>query len=109
MAVSEALLAAQRPASRKPLYAQVREQLLARIRGGEWGVGENLPNEYVLSSEFEVSIGTVRRAVTDLEANGVVVREQGRGTYVAGRGPAALQEKFAALRGLDGERYGATI
>lgn len=104
MTVSEALLVAQRPASRKTLYAQVREQLLARIRGGEWGAGENLPNEYVLSSEFDVSIGTVRRAVADLEVNGVLVREQGRGTYVAGRGSAALQEKFAALRGLDGGR-----
>lgn len=68
------------------------------------GAGENLPNEYVLSSEFEVSIGTVRRAVADLEANGVLVREQGRGTYVAGRGSAALQDRFAALRGIDGER-----
>ncbi len=104
MTVSEALLFAQRPASRKPLYAQVREQLMARIRGGEWGAGENLPNEYVLSSEFDVSIGTVRRAVADLEANGVLVREQGRGTYVAGRGAAALQDKFTALRGHDGER-----
>ncbi len=103
MAVSEALLSS-RPASRKTLYSQVRELLLARIRSGEWSAGENLPNEYVLSSEFDVSIGTVRRAVTELEASGVLVREQGRGTYVAGRGPAALQEKFAALRGFDGER-----
>lgn len=103
MAVSEALHS-PRPASRKTLYSQVRELLLTRIRSGEWSAGENLPNEYVLASEFDVSIGTVRRAVTELEANGVLVREQGRGTYVAGRGPAALQDKFAVVRGIDGER-----
>jgi GntR family transcriptional regulator len=107
MAISDALLS-PRPATRRTLYSQVREQLLARIRSGEWSAGENLPNEYVLSSEFDVSIGTVRRAVTELEANGVLVREQGRGTYVAGRGPAALQDKFSALRGIDGERITTT-
>ncbi len=93
-----------RPASPKPLYAQVRDLLLARIRSGEWGAGESLPNEYTLSTEFDVSIGTVRRAVAELEENGVLVRKQGRGTFVAGRGASALQERFCGLRDLSGGR-----
>ncbi len=92
------------PAMRRPLYAQVREQLLGRIRNGEWGAGESLPNEYVLSSEFDVSIGTVRRAVSELEANGVLVRKHGRGTFVSGPGSAALEQRFTALRAPDGSR-----
>lgn len=88
----------------KPLYAQVREQLMARVRGGEWRAGESLPNEYVLSTEFAVSIGTIRRAVADLETSGVLVRKQGRGTYVSGQGTAALQEKFCSLRTPAGAR-----
>lgn len=98
-----------RPATPKPLYAQVRELLLGRIRAGEWGPGESLPNEHTLSTEFDVSIGTVRRAVADLEENGVLVRKQGRGTYVAGRGASALQERFSGLRDLAGSRIDTTF
>ncbi len=98
------LPSSSRLAVRQPLYAQVREHLLARIRGGEWAAGETLPNEYVLSTNFDVSIGTVRRAVAELEANGVLVRKQGRGTFVAGRGSAALQERFCSVRGHAGQR-----
>lgn len=94
-----------RPATPQPLYAQVRDLLLNRVRGGEWSAGENLPNEFVLSTDFDVSIGTVRRAVAELEANGVLVRKQGRRTYVSGRGAEALQERFFALRATDGQRF----
>lgn len=87
---------------RQPLYAQVREQLLARIRDGEWGAGESLPNEHALASDFHVSVGTIRRAVADLQANGVLSRQQGRGTYVAGRGASAVMQRFCGVRGSDG-------
>jgi len=85
-----------------PLYGQVREALLRRIRGGEWSEGETLPNEFVLASDFGVSIGTVRRAVAGLEEYGLVRRVQGRGTFVSGPGSAPLQEKFTRLRMRDG-------
>lgn len=98
-----------RPASPKPLYAQVRDLLLVRIRSGEWGPGETLPNEYTLSTDFDVSIGTVRRAVAELEENGLLVRKQGRGTFVAGRGTTALQERFCGLRDLAGGRITTTF
>lgn len=82
----------------KPLYSQVRDVLLARIRGGEWGAGETLPNEFLLAADFGVSIGTIRRAIEGLEETGIVKRIQGRGTFVSGPGPSALQDKFCRLR-----------
>lgn len=87
-----------RAAVSKPLYGQVRELLLGRIGKGEWSPGESLPNEFVLASQFEVSVGTIRRAIEGLEDSGVVVRKQGRGTYVSGQGAQALQNKFTMLR-----------
>lgn len=93
---------ANRLAVAKPLYSQVREVLLKRIGEGEWGAGEALPNEFVLSNDFGVSIGTIRRAIEGLEETGVLKRIQGRGTYVAGPGATALDEKFCRLR-LDGK------
>ena len=66
----------------KPLYTQVRDILADRILDGEWSNGRSLPNEARLAAEFGVSIGTVRRAVENLEDLGVVERRQGRGTYV---------------------------
>lgn len=91
-----------RAAVSKPLYGQVRELLLGRIGRGEWAPGESLPNEFVLASQFEVSVGTIRRAIEGLEESGVVVRKQGRGTYISGQGAQALQNKFTNLRSVMG-------
>jgi GntR family transcriptional regulator len=93
-----------RVAFAQPLYSQVRAQILKRISAGEWGAGEALPNEFALASEYRVSVGTVRRAVEGLEKEGILVRKQGRGTFVAGSGRTPLQDKFTALRRIDGAR-----
>ena len=68
----------------RPLYSQVREILLSRIDRGDWSEGELLPNEFQLATEFGVSVGTIRRAVGGLEEAGIVVRKQGRGTFLPG-------------------------
>ena len=91
-----------RPAVSKPLYGQVREMLLGRIGRGEWGPGDTLPNEFVLASQFDVSVGTIRRAIEGLEESGILVRKQGRGTYVSGQGANALQNRFTLLRSANG-------
>lgn len=93
-----------RVAFAQPLYSQVRAQILKRIAAAEWGAGEALPNEFALASEYRVSVGTVRRAVEGLEKEGILVRKQGRGTFVAGSGRTPLQDKFTALRDRDGQR-----
>lgn len=86
------------------LYGQVRDLILSRINQGTWSAGEALPNELQLSNEFGVSIGTVRRAILGLEDAGIVVRKQGRGTYLAGQGRQALSDKFCPIRTIDGKR-----
>ena len=95
---SEARLAVARP-----LYSQVRDLLLERTRNSEWSIGQALPNEFNLAAEFGVSIGTVRRAVEGLEETGIVVRKQGRGTYIAGPASTAMLGRFMPLRATNGE------
>ncbi len=75
-----------RPAN-QPLYAFVRDAVLERIGSGAWGPGEMLPSEFALADEFAVSQGTIRKALDDLAARNLVVRRQGKGTFVAAHTP----------------------
>jgi GntR family transcriptional regulator len=67
----------------KPLYAQVRERLMRRLVSGEWMPGMLLPSEIELARQLSVSQGTVRKALDSMTADNLVIRRQGRGTYVA--------------------------
>lgn len=67
----------------RPLYVQVRDLMIERIGSGAWKPGSLLPNEFRLAEEFRVSQGTVRKALSEMEAQKLVVRRQGRGTFVA--------------------------
>ncbi|MDH3239092.1 MAG: GntR family transcriptional regulator [Alphaproteobacteria bacterium] len=69
-----------------PLYRQVKELLLQRIAAGHWKPGDILPSETKLAGEFNVSQGTVRKALEELAAEHLVVRHQGKGTFVTARG-----------------------
>lgn len=69
--------------SRMPLYRQVRQQILDRLGEGEWQLAEPLPSEWELAGQLAVSQGTVRKALTDLVADGVLFRQQGKGTFVS--------------------------
>ena len=71
---------------RQPLYAQVRERIVAAIESGEWDAGEALPSEFELADRFGVSQGTVRKGLDALVAEGVLRRRQGLGTFVAAVG-----------------------
>ena len=66
-----------------PLYRAVKRALLKAIELGAVAPGDALPSETVLAGEFGVSVGTLRRAVDDLVAEHILVRRQGRGTFVA--------------------------
>lgn len=68
---------------RKPLYKEVRERLLKRIRNGEWGPGDIIPNEFEIAHTYRVSQGTARKAIGELADEGILTRQQGRGTFVA--------------------------
>lgn len=66
-----------------PLYHQLREFLLERIESGEWQPGDRLPTEDELCERYQISKTTVRQALNSLATEGVLLRKQGRGTYVA--------------------------
>lgn len=66
-----------------PLYREIGNQILQAISLGEWRAGDAIPTEKQLCLRFGVSMGTLRKAVDDLTASGVLIRQQGRGTFVA--------------------------
>jgi GntR family transcriptional regulator len=86
-----------------PLYRQIRERLLAGMQAGEWRPGEPIPSEIELASRFGVSQGTVRRAIDELAAEHLLVRRQGRGTFVASHQESRAQFRFLRLRPDEGE------
>jgi len=81
----------------RPLYAQVRERLVERIRSGEWKPGQLIANEFEIAAEFGVSQGTARKAIGDLASEGLVVRRQGRGTFVVEHTPDHVLFRFFNL------------
>ncbi|MBA3771009.1 MAG: GntR family transcriptional regulator [Ramlibacter sp.] len=66
-----------------PLYRQAKRELQRVVESGRYGPGATLPNESVIAAALGVSIGTVRKAVDELVHEHVLVRRQGKGTYVA--------------------------
>ena len=88
----------------RPLYAQVKDLLIQRLVRGDWGPGDPLPTETTLAREFKVSHGTVRKALDKLAADNMVVRQQGRGTFVVSHTPQRALFHFFHLVGNDGRR-----
>lgn len=66
-----------------PLYIEVRRRILSSLAAGEWRPGDRLPAESALAAHFGVAISTLRAAVGELCTAGVLVRRQGKGTFVA--------------------------
>jgi DNA-binding LacI/PurR family transcriptional regulator len=69
--------------SRELKFRQLAAELRAELRAGRWAAGAKLPTEQVLAAGHRVSVTTVRRAVDELVAEGLVVRRQGAGTFAA--------------------------
>ena len=67
---------------RLPLYQRLREEMLAKISAGEWTPGAPIPTEAELTRHYGVAIGTVRKAVDTLVNEGLLLRSQGRGTFL---------------------------
>src|SRR5512132_3247464 len=67
----------------RPLYLQIKGLLEKSLEAREWHPGEAIPSEIELASRFGVSQGTVRKAIEALAADNLVVRRQGKGTFVA--------------------------
>lgn len=65
-----------------PLHHQVKEDLVTHLRAGRWVPGSEIPGEELLGRHYGVSRGTLRRALADLEREGLIERFQGRGSFV---------------------------
>ena len=85
-----------------PLYKEVRNLLTQGLAQGEWKPGEALPSESKLAQRFHVSIGTIRHAIDELVAEQILVRHQGRGTFVATHTPKRMLYRFFHIVGEDG-------
>ena len=77
-----------------PKYRQLLQLLRSQILGGELAPGARLPTEEVLIERYELSCGTVRKAIEQLAAEGLVYIVQGSGTYVSAAHPNAVPFRF---------------
>jgi GntR family transcriptional regulator len=80
-----------------PLYQQIKALILQSLQAGQWKPGDLIPSEIELAARFRVSQGTVRKAIDELAAEHLVVRRQGRGTFVATHAEQHVQYRFLRL------------
>jgi GntR family transcriptional regulator len=95
---------AQGKGNKQPLYATVHDELVERIRSGTWAPGQLIPSEFAIAAESRVSQGTVRKALGRLAAEKLVVRVQGRGTFVTEHTPEHFHFRFFNVFDEKGER-----
>ena len=80
-----------------PLYQQIKGLILQSLQGGEWKPGEVIPSEMELAARYRVSQGTVRKAIDELAAENLLIRRQGKGTFVATHSEQQVQYRFLRL------------
>lgn len=85
-----------------PLYQQIKALITKGLQSGEWRPGEAIPSEMELAARFRVSQGTVRKAIDELAADNLLVRRQGKGTFVATHAEEKIQYRFLRLMPDDG-------
>ena len=96
---------AARPPLPLPLYEHVKRQMSEQILMGVWAPGEAMPGEVALAAQYGVAVGTIRRALADLVAEGLLMRRRKLGTVVTGRAPQHSLRfffEYFRLHGADG-------
>ncbi len=91
------------------LYKDVKQAILAALAEGEWKPGEVIPSERKLIERFGVSIGTLRKAIDELVAENILIRHQGRGTFVATHRQEDHFFRFFRIVRQDGHREFPTV
>ncbi len=86
-----------------PLYQQIKALITQGLESGEWKPGEIIPSEVELAARYKVSQGTVRKAIDELAADNLLVRRQGKGTFVATHNEDRVQFRFLRLLPEDGD------
>lgn len=80
-----------------PLYQQIKGLILQSLQSSEWKPGESIPSEMELAARYRVSQGTVRKAIDELASGHLLVRKQGKGTFVATHAEHQVQYRFLKL------------
>ncbi|CAN0311956.1 unnamed protein product, partial [Phaeothamnion confervicola] len=88
----------------RSLYLQIRDHFVQLIASGEWVSDSAIESEIDLALSLGVSTGTVRKALDALESEGLVIRKQGRGTFVTDQSSEAHTSRFSNLRIGEGHR-----
>ncbi|MCC7226244.1 MAG: GntR family transcriptional regulator [Burkholderiaceae bacterium] len=86
-----------------PLYRQIKDLIVQSLDRGEWKPGEAIPSELELAARFQVSQGTVRKAVDELAADHLLTRRQGKGTFVSTHHEPRVRFRFLRLAPDEGE------
>jgi GntR family transcriptional regulator len=94
---------------RLPLHARVKDDLIRRVRANEWGSTTPLPPESSLAEEYGISVGTLRRVLSELASEGLLERHQGRGTYVRRASFQHSLFRFFRMHGGSGQTPGSRI
>jgi GntR family transcriptional regulator len=89
-----------------PLYQQIKGLIVRGLEAGEWKPGDAIPSEVELAARFKVSQGTVRKAIDELATENLLVRRQGKGTFVATHAEETVQYRFLRLRPDEGTPAG---
>ena len=89
-----------------PLYRQIKDLMVRDLQAGVWRPGEAIPSETDLAARFKVSQGTVRKAIDELATENLLVRRQGKGTFVATHAEQNTQFRFLRLQPDDGVAAG---
>ncbi len=93
---------AQESPTFSPLYRQIKSLILQALEAGEWRPGHAIPSEQELAVRFSVSQGTVRKAIDEMAADNLLVRKQGKGTFVASHNDPRAMFRFLRLVPDDG-------
>jgi len=80
-----------------PLYQQIKGLILQSLQASEWKPGESIPSEMDLAARYRVSQGTVRKAIDELASGHLLIRKQGKGTFVATHAEHQVQYRFLKL------------
>ena len=92
-----------------PLYLQVRNAIAQRIMSGEWKPRTAIPSENELAREFNVSVGTMRKALDVAEAERLLTRRQGRGTFVNDHSSSEHAARYSNIRSRKGDHIGGDV
>jgi GntR family transcriptional regulator len=90
------------PPTFSPLYRQIKELLLRALDAGEWRPGAMIPSESELAARFGVSQGTIRKAIDEMAAENLLMRRQGKGTFVVTHTDPRTSYRFLRLASNDG-------